>query len=46
VKMPVERVLRLIALGISLAIAALSGAAMMGAWPTLALFWYIRRTTG
>jgi uncharacterized membrane protein (UPF0182 family) len=46
VKLPVERVLRLVALGMSLAIAAASGAGMMAEWPTLALFWYAPRTTG
>ena len=44
VKLPVEPVLRLIAIGISLAIAAASGAAMMEEWPTLALLWYARPT--
>src|ERR1700737_2872412 len=39
-KLPVEPVLRLIALGLSLAIAALTGASMMLQWPTFALFWY------
>jgi uncharacterized protein len=46
VKLPVERVLRLIALAVSLVIAAASGAAMIGEWSTLALFWYAPRTTG
>jgi uncharacterized protein len=46
VTLPVEPVLRLIALGVSLAIAAATGAGMMAEWPTLALFWYARRTTG
>jgi len=46
VKLPVEPVLRLIALGISLAIAAATGAGMMAEWPTLALFWYAPRATG
>ncbi len=46
VKLPVEPVLRLIALGLSLAIAAASGAAMNGEWPTLALFWYAPHSTG
>ena len=46
VKLPVEPVLRLIALGVSLAIAAATGGAMAGEWPTLALFWYAHRTTG
>src|SRR5277367_6276303 len=46
VKLPVEPVLRLIALGVSLAIALATGAGMMVEWPTLALFWYAPRTTG
>jgi uncharacterized protein len=45
-KLPVEPVLRLIAIGVSLAIAAATGAAMMVEWPTLALFWYAPRTAG
>src|SRR6266705_5494392 len=45
-KLPVEPVLRLIALGVSLAIAAATGAGIMVEWPTLALFWYAPRTTG
>ena len=39
-RLPVEPVLRLIALAVSLAIAAATGAGMMVEWPTLALFWY------
>ena len=39
-KLPVEPVLRLIGLGISLAIAVATGAAMAAEWPTLALYWY------
>jgi hypothetical protein len=46
VKLPVEPVLRLIALGVSLAVAAATGAGMMAEWPTLALFWYAPRTAG
>src|SRR6202163_1966309 len=46
VKLPVEPVLRLIALGVSLAIAAATGAGMMAEWPTLALFWYAPHPTG
>ncbi|MGA9900220.1 MAG: UPF0182 family protein [Terriglobales bacterium] len=46
VKLPVEPVLRLIALGASLAIAAATGGAMVEEWPTLALFWYAPPTTG
>src|SRR6204780_4007359 len=45
-KLPVEPVLRLIALGVSLAVAAATGAGMMAEWPALALFWYAPRTTG
>ncbi|HEY6304174.1 MAG TPA: UPF0182 family protein [Terriglobales bacterium] len=45
-KLPVEPVLRLIALGISLVIAAATGAGMMVEWPTLALFWYAPPATG
>lgn len=39
-KLPVEPVLRLIALGLSLAIAVVTGAGMMADWSTLALYWY------
>jgi uncharacterized protein len=46
VKLPVEPVLRLIALGASLAIAAATGAAMIAEWPTLALFWYAPSSAG
>src|SRR5437899_6734162 len=45
-KLPVEPVLRLVALGVSLAIAAATGAGIMVEWPTFALFWYAPRTTG
>ena len=44
-KLPVEPVLHLVALGVSLAIAAAIGAGMMVEWPTLALFWYAPRAT-
>jgi len=40
VKLPVEPVLRLIAIGVSLVVAAATGAGMMAEWPTLALYWY------
>jgi uncharacterized protein len=43
VKLPVEPVLRLIALVISLLAAAATGAAMTAEWPTLALVWYAPR---
>ena len=39
-KLPVEPVLRLIALGLSLFMAAITGAGMMAEWSTLALYWY------
>ncbi len=45
-KLPVEPVLRLIALGLSLAIAAITGAGMMMEWPTIALFWNAPRSAG
>jgi uncharacterized protein len=45
VRLPVEPVLRLIALGVSLVIAAITGAGMMVEWPTLALFWYAPHST-
>src|ERR1700733_12445549 len=44
VKLPFEPVLRLIAIVISWAVAAATGAAMMAEWPALALFWYAPRT--
>jgi uncharacterized protein len=45
-RLPVEPVLRLIALGTSLVVAAVAGAAMMAEWPTLALYWYAPHITG
>ena len=45
-RFPVEPVLRLVAFGFSLAIAAASGAVMMAEWPALALFWYRAPPTG
>ncbi len=45
-RLPVEPVLRIITLFVSLAIAAASGAGMASEWPTLALFWYAPRATG
>jgi uncharacterized membrane protein (UPF0182 family) len=46
VKLPVEPVLRFIALSVSLAIAAATGAGMMVEWPTFALFWYAPQNSG
>src|SRR6266566_3190001 len=45
-KLPVEPVLRLIALGLSLAIAAVTAAGMMMEWPAIALFWNAPRSAG
>jgi uncharacterized protein len=45
-KLPVERILRLIVLVVSLVIAAAAGASMMAEWLTFALYWYAPRTTG
>jgi uncharacterized protein len=39
-KLPVEPVLKLIALAVSALIALAMGAGIMGEWPTLALYWY------
>ncbi|HWF85278.1 MAG TPA: UPF0182 family protein [Vicinamibacterales bacterium] len=39
-KLPVEPVLKLIALAVSLLIALATAAGIMGDWPTLALYWY------
>src|SRR6266478_9647216 len=44
-KLPVEPILRLIALGLSLAIAGVTAAGMMMEWPTIAL-WYAPRSAG
>ncbi|HVP53235.1 MAG TPA: UPF0182 family protein [Terriglobales bacterium] len=46
VELPVESILRLVALGVSLAIAVMTGAAMTAEWPTLALYWYAPRAAG
>ena len=45
-QLPVERILRLIVLVVSLVIAAVTGAGMMTQWPTFALYWYAPRTAG
>src|SRR5713101_6170646 len=45
-KLPVEPVLRLIALGLSLAIAVATGAGMMLEWPMIALFRYAPHSAG
>ena len=45
-KLPVEPVLRTIALGVALVIAAVTGGSMMVEWPALALYWYAPATGG
>src|SRR6266852_377949 len=45
-KLPVEAVLRLSAVGLSLAIAVATGAGMMLEWPTIALFRYAPHSAG
>jgi hypothetical protein len=44
-KLPVERILRLIVMAVSLLIAATTGAGMMAEWPTLAFYWYAPQMT-
>ena len=46
VRLPVERILRLIALIAALVIAGIVGASMMSAWQTFAVYWYAPRTSG
>jgi uncharacterized protein len=46
VKLPVERILRLIVLVVSLVVAGVTGATMMAEWPTFALYWYAPRRNG
>src|SRR5260370_4480722 len=45
-KLPVARILHLLGLGVSLAVAIVTGASMMTEWPTFALYWYATRATG
>jgi uncharacterized protein len=45
-RLPVEPILRLVALGLSLVIAIATGAGMMLEWPTIALFWSAPRAAG
>ena len=46
VKLPVERILRLIGLVATLLVAAATAAGMSGEWPTFALYWYAPQTAG
>ena len=46
IRLPVEPVLRFVGLGVSLLVAAATGASMMMEWPTLALYWYAPRASG
>jgi len=45
-KLPVESILRLVALGGSLFVAATAAAVMMADWQVFALYWYAPRTAG
>jgi len=44
-KLPLARILHLLGLGVSLAVAIVTGASMMTEWPTFALYWYGTRAT-
>ncbi|MGZ4836571.1 MAG: UPF0182 family membrane protein [Terriglobales bacterium] len=46
VKLPVDSILRLLGVGVSLAIAAITAAALMLEWPGLALYWYAPPSPG
>jgi len=46
VKLPVDRILNLMALAISLVIAAVTGAGAMAEWPIFAQYWYAPHTPG
>ena len=46
VRVPIESILHPVALGLSLVIAAMTGAGMMAEWPTLALYWNAPHTLG
>ena len=46
VSLPVGPALRYISLGVSVVVAFFTGLAMMGEWPTLALFWYAPHAAG
>ena len=45
-QLPVDRILRLIGLAVSLVIAVVTGVGMMADWSTFALYWYAPPTTG
>jgi uncharacterized membrane protein (UPF0182 family) len=45
VQLPVDSILKLIALGLAIIIALLIGSSMMSSWTTLSLFWYAPRDT-
>ncbi len=46
IKLPVEPVLKLVALAAAVLVALATGAGMMAEWPTLALYWYAPPATG
>ena len=45
-QLPVDRILRLIGLAVSLVVALVTGVTMMADWSTFALYWYAPPTTG
>ena len=45
-QLPIERILRLMGLAVSLVVALVTGASMMGDWSTFALYWYAPPTSG
>jgi uncharacterized membrane protein (UPF0182 family) len=45
VRLSVEPVIRVLAIGVSILVALITGASMMSEWPTLALFWYAPQTS-
>ena len=45
-KLPIGSILRILGSGVSLLIAAVTGAAMMVEWPAIALYWYAPRSSG
>src|ERR1039458_4963546 len=46
VQLPIEPILKLLALGLAIVSAVVVGASMMGSWTTLALFWHAPQDTG
>jgi hypothetical protein len=44
--LPIEPVIRMVTLGVSLLVSFVTAATMMSEWPTLALFWYAPKAAG